>query len=116
MIDLAQLEEMFVGIAAGPKWDMSMPMLWGYFFTDESRKKLESAVPELAHRGCRFVDILEPELDAGQTPYFFLHVDCEEAHSPASLLERNEEFYALAERLGLRSYDGMDVGPIARKN
>lgn len=116
MIELAQLEEMFAGIAAGPKWDMSKPMLWGYFFTDASRKKLESAVPELAQHGCRFVNIFEPELDAGQAPYFFLHVECEEAHSPASLFERNEGFYALAERLGLSSYDGMDVGPIVSKS
>ena len=36
MIALESLEEMFSNIASGAKWDMSQPMLWGYFFTDES--------------------------------------------------------------------------------
>ena len=26
--------------------------------------------------------------------------------------DRNQDLYALAERLGLASYDGMDVGPV----
>lgn len=112
MIELAQLEEMFVGIAAGPKWDMSKPMLWGYFFTDESREKLEALVPELEQRGCRFVALFIPELDEGQSPYFFLHVEREEMHSPDTLFARNAEFYALADEYGLESYDGMDVGPL----
>ncbi|WP_416758119.1 ribonuclease E inhibitor RraB [Roseateles sp. So40a] len=112
MIELEQLEEMFAGIAAGPNWDMSKPMLWGHFFTDERREKLEGALPELAKKGCRFVDLYQPEINDGEAPYFFLHVECEEVHSPESLLARNAEFYALAEDLGLGSYDGMDVGPV----
>src|SRR5215475_11661559 len=43
MIELQQLEEMFENISKGPKWDMSAPMLWGYFFTDPSQSKLEAA-------------------------------------------------------------------------
>ena len=54
----------------------------------------------------------EPELDEGEEPYWFLHVEKEEAHSPGSLHARNAEFYALAEEHDLLSYDGMDVGPI----
>lgn len=113
MIELAQLEEMFAGIAAGPQWNMSGPMLWGFFFTDARRDKLENALHELTLQGYRFVDLYEPELDDAQAPYFFLHVEREEIHSPASLFARNAEFYALAARLGLDSYDGMDVGPIS---
>jgi len=30
----------------------------------------------------------------------------------ASLHERNQEFYALADRFGIESYDGMDVGAV----
>jgi len=112
MITLEQLEEMFAGIAQGPGWDMDGLMLWGYFFTDESREKLAGLVPGLEQQGFRFVDLFEPELDEGEEPYWFLHVEKEEAHSPQSLHARNAEFYALAEEHDLLSYDGMDVGPI----
>ena len=33
MIDREMLREMFDSIAAKGQWDMSQPMLWGYFFT-----------------------------------------------------------------------------------
>jgi hypothetical protein len=112
MIELAQLEEMFASIAQGAKWDMSQPMLWGYFFTDRSREKLESVVLALERDGYRYVDLFAPDLDEGQKPYYFLHVEKEEIHTPASLHERNVQFYALADLHGLDSYDGMDVGPL----
>ena len=112
MIELEQLEEMFASIAAGAKWDMTQPMLWGYFFTDQSKEKLEGLIPALERGGCRFVDLFIPELDEKQEPYFFLHVEKEEVHSASSLFERNAQYYALAELHGLSSYDGMDVGPI----
>jgi len=112
MIELEQLEEMFSSIASGAKWDMSKPMLWGYFFTDASEEKLTSIVPTLERDGCRFVDLYVPDLGEGEQPYYFLHVEKQEVHTPASLFERNAQFYALAERYGLGSYDGMDVGPI----
>ncbi len=112
MIELDQLEEMFASIAQGAKWDMSQPMLWGYFFTDRSREKLESVVLALERDGCRYVDLFVPELDEGQEPYYFLHVEKEEIHTPASLHERNAQFYALADLHNLDSYDGMDVGPL----
>jgi hypothetical protein len=35
-----------------------------------------------------------------------------ERHTPETLDERNQEFYRLASRFNLDSYDGMDVGPI----
>ena len=114
MIELSQLEEMFGNIAAKSDWNMSGPMLWGYFFTDRSRTKLEALVPVLQQSGCRFVDLFEPELEEGEEPYFFLHVEKEETHSPSSLQERNAAFYALAHRYGIDSYDGMDVGPVAK--
>ncbi|MGI4845199.1 MAG: ribonuclease E inhibitor RraB [Janthinobacterium lividum] len=113
MISLVQLEEMFESIREGAGWDMSQPMLWGYFFNDKSREKLESVLPVLEKDGYRFVDLFVPELDKGQAPYFFLHVEKGEVHDPASLYQRNAEFYALAERYGLDSYDGMDVGPLS---
>lgn len=112
MIQLEQLEEMFANIAAGAKWEMNRPMLWGYFFTDASRPKLEAAKCLLELQGYRFVDIFIPELDEGQDKYFFLHVEKEEVHSAQSLHERNCQLYAFADAHNLATYDGMDVGPI----
>ena len=112
MITLEQLQEMFEGIAQGPGWDMTRPMLWGYFFTDESRDKLAGLVPALEAQGFRFVDLYVPDLDEGEEEFWFLHVEKEEAHSPESLHARNAGFYALADEHDLLSYDGMDVGPI----
>ena len=114
MIQFEQLEEMFANIEAGAKWDMSSPMLWGYFFTDPDRSKLEAAAQALELQGYRVVDIFVPELDAGEQDYFFLHVEKEEVHSPSSLHERNGQLYAFAESRNLSTYDGMDVGPIEK--
>jgi hypothetical protein len=43
---------------------------------------------------------------------WWLYVEKEEVHTPQSLDKRNDEFSLLADKLGLDSYDGMDVGPI----
>jgi hypothetical protein len=112
MIELSDLEKMFSDIADGPKWNMAEPMLWGYFFTDPSEAKLGAAAAELEKQGYRFVAIFAPDLEEDEAPYFFLHVECEEVHTRESLHARNAEHYELAERLGLSSYDGMDVGPV----
>ena len=106
MIERAQLEQMFDDIAKSAGWDMSKPMLWGYFFTHTTRDELEIAAKTLAEDGYRIVEISEDD----DEPLFWLHVERVEAHSVDSLFERNATFYRLAEELGLDSYDGMDVG------
>jgi hypothetical protein len=112
VIDFATLQAMFDNIEAKTDWDMSEPMLWGYFFTDSSREKLEVAAAELEQSGYRYVDMFEPDIEEGEERYLFLHVEKEEVHTPESLHRRNGELYVFAESRGLRSYDGMDVGPI----
>lgn len=107
MIARAQLQQMFEDIAKNAGWDMSKPMLWGYFFTNRTRDELEVAAKTLAGDGYRIVEICE---DDEEESLFWLHVERVEAHSVESLYERNETFYRLAEELGLESYDGMDVG------
>jgi hypothetical protein len=47
MIELSQLQDMFDSITNDAGWDMSKPMLWGYFFTDRERAKLDSALVAL---------------------------------------------------------------------
>ncbi|MBT9596296.1 MAG: ribonuclease E inhibitor RraB [Vitreoscilla sp.] len=110
MITLEQLEEMFSDIAAKGRWDMTKPMLWGYFFTDSSPHKLNAVAPELEQLGYGLVDVFEAGVDPGTEPYYFLHVEKVEVHSPASLHARNQDFYEFASKHGLQSYDGMDVG------
>lgn len=106
MISREQLKEMFDEIARSAGWDMSKPMLWGYFFTHTSREELETAARRLREEGYRVVEISEDD----DEPLFWLHVERVEAHTVDSLYERNESFYELAAELGLESYDGMDVG------
>ncbi len=59
-----------------------------------------------AEDGYRIVEICEDD----DEPLYWLHVERVEAHSVDSLHERNLSFHRLAEKLGLESYDGMDVG------
>ena len=106
-IALSQLEEMFSNIRSKTKWNIDGPMLWGYFFFDDSTARLNMLAEQLAPLGYRIVGVSQVE---GRTSYR-LHVEKVEMHSPVTLHARNNEFYALAEKLHLASYDGMDVGP-----
>jgi hypothetical protein len=112
MIELAQIQEMFARIAAGPGWDLSKPMRWGYFFIDRRKERLEQVVPLLEQRGYRFVALYQPEQEHEDDPGYYLHVERDEVHSPESLHVRNIQLEDLAEELDLDAYDGMDVGLI----
>lgn len=110
MITLESLEEMFANIRAKTKWNIDGDLLWGYFFDDPNPEKLRPVAEELKKVGYRFVD-LYPSDD--KTTYI-LHVEKVEQHTPRSLYARNREFYSLAEKYGIESYDGMDVGPVLK--
>ena len=113
MISHDQLVEMFDNIARGAKWDMSKPMLWGYFFTDSDKTKLERVVPFLEEQGYTFAEIFLADKDDPKEPdLWFLHVEKVEVHTPDSLYERNGALYEFADEHELDSYDGMDVGPV----
>ena|SRR5471030_1939816 len=108
------LVQMFADIEKDAKWDMSNDMLWGYFFTNQTRQPLEVASKELSKRGYRFVDIYLSDKDKPSEPdLWWLHVERVETHSIDSLHARNQELAIFAKRLNLQSYDGMDVGPAA---
>lgn len=100
-----QIDSMFSAMRANAPWYVDGPLLWGYYFSAPSREKLEQAASELEGKGYRVVSIEAPQ---GKLR---LHVEKAEAHTPASLDARNQDFYALAERYGI-SYNGMDVGPV----
>ncbi|GHB97049.1 ribonuclease E inhibitor RraB [Cerasicoccus arenae] len=111
VITLEKLEEMFERMKETPGWDLDAPLLWGYFFTNDEPQKLEKTKEILEKKGYRFVDIYISDKENESDPdQFWLHVEKVETHSPQSLDKRNDEFYLLAHELGLKSYDGMDVG------
>lgn len=106
-ISLAQMEEMFRNLRARTPWNVDGPLLWGYDFFDTNPAKLARLGDELKASGYRVVGI---ERVAGK-PDHKLHVERVEAHTPASLHARNQQFYALADKFAVDAYDGMDVGP-----
>ncbi len=109
MIPKSELIEMFEAIAEQTDWDMTGEMLWGYFFTDDDRKKLEVCSNRLTELGYQFVEISDG--DESDDP-LTLEVEKIEIHTPDTLFQRNQELAEVAEEIGLSSYDGMDVGPV----
>ena len=51
MISKPELEEMFQNISANTNWDVKKPLLWGYFFTDNSKDKLKASGSLLEQQG-----------------------------------------------------------------
>jgi hypothetical protein len=111
-ITLDQLQVMFSNMRLKAGWGTDADLLWGYFFTDRDAQKLKPVAEHLALLGYRVVNIY-PTDDRTTN---FLHVEKVEHHTPLSLHKRNGEFYDLAARFGLESYDGMDVGPVPQAN
>jgi Regulator of ribonuclease activity B len=107
-IQLPQIEDMFRNMRAKRKWNVDGPLLWGYYFIDPTSEKLRKLADELEKEGYRVVDI-RPLMDKG---VWQLHIEKVETHSPTTLDKRNQDFYALAEKYSVSTYDGMDVGPV----
>jgi hypothetical protein len=112
MISRQQIQDMFDSMRAKAKWSIDEVCCWGYYFTDYDRAKLMNAMEVLKDKGYRVVGIMEPSPDDDDQKLLMLHVEKEERHTVESLLARNDELYGVARTLGLRSYDGMDVGPV----
>lgn len=107
-IDQERLTKMLKSIRKETKWQLEGPMLWGYFFLDDDLPRLTKALDELERDGYRFVEIIARKSSRGT---FLLHVQRVEALSADALRKRNQTFCALADSLGVRSYEGMEVGP-----
>lgn len=112
-ITVEQLDEMFNDIKEQGQWDLLKPLLWGYFFTDGDPTKLALVIPEIESMGYSIVDIFQVKKEnETEADSFYLHVAKIEIHNSKSLDKINDDFYILAHKNGLESYDGMDVGPV----
>jgi hypothetical protein len=108
------IQQVFDNMAAETDWDLSGPMLWGYFFTHNSENPLKLAGAALRTKGYEVVDVfLADNEDApDEAPVWFLHVEQEGVHTVDSLLARCAELEAFAASVKLDAFDGWDVGPV----
>ena len=117
VISKDQLQDMFDSISDSTDWDMSGDMLWGYFFTDSDKSALERVAPILDEMGYSVKSIYLSDKESEEEPnLWWLHVEKVETHSVDSLNTTNLVFYKFAEKHGIDSYDGMDVGPVATRD
>jgi len=113
-ISREQLQAMFAQMQQRSHWDLSKPLLWGYFFRSPTREPLEKAAPLLAAMGYRIIGVTPASGNAAPTREMYrLHVERIEVHSVDSLDARNHELYEFARANGIAIYDGMDVGPVS---
>lgn len=85
--------------------DISKPLLYGYFFYDKDKSKLEKLKNELLKDNYKLV-----RLEKTEKQEFILHVEKVEIHTRASLLEREKWLEQIAEKFQVQTYDGWDVG------
>ncbi|KAG1217111.1 hypothetical protein G6F35_009456 [Rhizopus arrhizus] len=110
-MDLEDTRNLFANLRENTDWDISGPLLWGYFFVHSTAEPLQALADHLQALGYNFVELFEQEPEEGDAPFHVLHVERVEIHDEASLDRRNQEFAALATEKGVEDYDGMDVGP-----
>jgi exonuclease I len=108
MMTRSDVDNLFAEMKENAPFDVEGDLLWGYFFTDADKAKLRPLAEELAALGYREVALYRTD----DRRMYFLHVERVERHTPESLDALNRRFEALAERHGIVSYDGMDVGPV----
>lgn len=83
------------------------PLLYGYFFFDKQKSRLDLLAAELAKQSYSLV-----RLEAIDDGRFVLHVEKVEVHSAETLLTRAVELRALAAKFSVETYDGWDVGNV----
>jgi len=111
MITKEEMVELFADMKENAPWDISKPLLWGYFFADKSKAKLELAQLLFKSKGYQIVGIYDSKPEAETPALWWLHIEKVELHTVDTLHARNQELYQFAEEHKIESYDGMDVGP-----
>ena len=113
MITKEEMVKLFADMKQNAPWDSNKPLLWGYFFADPDKAKLEAVQAPLKATGYQIVGIYDSKPDGDAPALWWLHIEKVEKHTVDTLHARNQQFYQFAEAHGLDSYDGMDVGPAA---
>lgn len=103
-IGLDQISHLFVRLEAQGV-DLSKPHLYGYFFFDKNRDRLERLSDEIVNNGYRVVS-----LEQTSEGNFRLHIEKIEIHSPDSLYQRGLTLTEIASKYSVEVYDGFDVG------
>lgn len=111
MITKQDMVDLFADMKQNAPWDSNKPLLWGYFFSDQDKAKLERAAPLLQTKGYQVVGVFDSEPDSDTPALWWLHVEKVEKHTVETLDVRNQEFYKFAEEQQIETYDGMDVAP-----
>jgi hypothetical protein len=111
MISKEEMVALFDDMKKNAPWDISKPLLWGYFFADADKAKLEAVVPTLQAQGYQLVGIYDSKPEGDSPALWWLHIEKVEKHTVDTLHARNQQFYQFAAEHQLESYDGMDVGP-----
>lgn len=111
---LETINEIFAQAKEEDNWNLEEPMLYSFYFVDESIEKLEKLGLRLEKEGYDFVDIFElgEEETDEPTGEYLLHIDKVEVHTPESLAARNVEFQNLADEYELETYDGWEFGEV----
>lgn len=85
--------------------DTKKPLLYGFFFYDKDKLKLEKLKDELFKDDYKLV-----RLEINEKQMFILHVEKVEIHSRTSLFDRENQLKKLCEKFQVTTYDGWDVG------
>lgn len=111
---LETIKEIFAQAKSEDNWNLDEPMLYSFYFVDESVEKLEKLGLKLEADGYDFVDIFElgDEETNESTGEYLLHIDKVEVHTPESLAERNVEFQKLADQYEIETFDGWEFGEV----
>jgi hypothetical protein len=111
---LETIREIFAKAKQEDNWNLDEPMLYSFYFVDESVDKLEKLGLKLEADGYDFIDIFELGDDETNesTGEYLLHIDKIETHTPESLAEQNVEFRRLADQYEIESYDGWEFGEV----
>ena len=111
---LETIKEIFAQAKGEDNWNLEEPMLYSFYFVDESVEKLEKLGLKLEADGYDFVDIFElgDEETNESTGEYLLHIDKVEIHTPESLAERNVRFQELADEYEIETYDGWEFGEV----
>ena len=101
-LSLSKLETTFSRMKNEAGWDTNKPLLWGYFFYDHDKGKLEALGEKLDG-----FDIYPPEKKDNT---YILHIAEKTIHSPQTLLDQCNKLGELAVKNNIEVFDGWDVG------